>query len=722
MSPRRILVAVTTAASILGIIVPPAGAQPSCRRAVVFTLPGVTWEEIDEVAPSSMLRVIDEGATGSMSVRTNSSRTSYASGFATIGAGSRVDGGVTTGGTLSADTGTRGFDATVAAAGLSELQRLADEDGYNAVPGALGEAIGEVTSVAIGNAETFYPPSVVEGFERWPLLAAMDVDGIVDLAAVDNTVLMVEDDRVRTDPGAVATATVEAIDENCGLIVIDHGDLIRSELRAGPAGPDPLVRRAALLAADRLLEVILGAIDNGDGDLLMLVSPTSPLHDEDVHFGVAIVRGAGFPAGSLLSSASTRREGIVTLPDVAPTILAHLGLDRYPAMLGRAFFTIDTERDRVAMALEDDREATFVDRVRAPVTTVFVAAQAAIYLLIAWVLHRSERKGRSGGGFRWPETAALAVVAFPACTYLAGAVSQHGLSPWGHAGLLIALDLVVLTGVSLGLKHPLDRLLALTGFTCGVLLIDVMTGGSLQVNTVFSYSPLVAGRFSGFGNTAFSVLGAATIVTGSLIVQRGGRSRRSIADAAGLFALVVIADGAPMWGSDVGGILALVPAFGITLVLLAGRRPTVRAVLLCVGATIAVVGLFLAFDLARPTDERTHLARLFEDVRTRGGSVFLDTVGRKLGANLRVFTSTIWTYFVPPALAFMAWLLLRPKNRWEQLATRYPTLRAGLVGGLILSVLGFAVNDSGIVVPAMILSYLVPVALVAHLLLEREAT
>jgi hypothetical protein len=139
------------------------------------------------------------------------------------------------------------------------------------------------------------------------------------------------------------------------------------------------------------------------------------------------------------------------------------------------------------------------------------------------------------------------------------------------------------------------------------------------------------------------------------------------------------------------------------------------------GATLAVLGLFLALDLARPADEQTHLGRLFEDIRTRGGGVFFDTVGRKIGTNLRVFTSTIWTYFVPPALAFMAWLLLRPKNRWEQLARRYPTVRAGLVGGLILSVLGFAVNDSGIVVPSMILSYLVPVALIAHLLLEREA-
>ena len=48
----------------------------------------------------------------------------------------------------------------------------------------------------------------------------------------------------------------------------------------------------------------------------------------------------------------------------------------------------------------------------------------------------------------------------------------------------------------------------------------------------------------------------------------------------------------------------------------------------------------------------------------------------------------------------------------------YPRLRAGLLGGLVLAILGFAVNDSGIVIPAMVLSFLVPMALITHLSLE----
>lgn len=691
---------------------PPAFAQEDCSRTVIFTMPGVTWSDVERAQPPNLLDVVSAGATASLSVRTNSSRTSYASGFATIGAGTRLEGGTTTGGQVTESRS--GLTPNVTAAGIDELLTIAAEDGYDAVPGALGETLGDIPTIAIGNAETSVPPNLALGFERWSLLAAMDGEGVVDLAATGEDLLL-PTTPVRTDSRALDRVINEALDVECSLTVIDQGDLIRSELTAGPDGPARESHEDALLAADAALGTVTSRLD--DDDLLLVVSPTSPLHGP-VRFGIAVARGPGFPAGELLSSASTRREGVVTLPDIAPTVLEHMGLPRHPAMLGRPFFTLPTHRDRVAMAIEDDREAVFVDAVRAPVTTAFVVVQVAVYLAIAWILRRRQRSTAPHRS-RWLEGAALAVVAFPMCTYLTGSVSQHALGTWGFVALLILCDLIAVA-LTFVLEHPLDRLLALTGATCAVLVVDVVTGAALQVNTVFSYSPLVAGRFAGFGNTAFSVLGAAAIITGSLLVQRAKGTRASLVAAATLFAVVVVADGAPAWGSDIGGVLAFVPAFGITLLLLAGRKPTWKAVGVSALVTLAVLGAFLAFDLARPADERTHLARLFEDVRDRGFGAFGDTIGRKISTNLRVFTSTIWTYFVPPALAFIAWLLLRPNNRWEELARRYPTLRAGLIGGLVLCVLGFAVNDSGIVVPAMVLSYLVPVALLAHLLLERE--
>jgi hypothetical protein len=187
-----------------------------------------------------------------------------------------------------------------------------------------------------------------------------------------------------------------------------------------------------------------------------------------------------------------------------------------------------------------------------------------------------------------------------------------------------------------------------------------------------------------------------------------------------IFVGAVVIDGAPSFGSDVGGVLALVPALAVTGVLLSGRRPNVRVLLIGIAGALIAIALFIAIDLARPPAARTHLGRLVEDVRARGFDVLVGTIERKVRSNLRVFRSTIWTFFVPPALAAMAWFLARPRGRWGRLAEVFPKVRAGLVGGLIVAVLGFAVNDSGIVVPAVVLSFLVPMALLVHLVLEME--
>ncbi|HYI45729.1 MAG TPA: hypothetical protein VE174_09775, partial [Actinomycetota bacterium] len=421
---------------------------------------------------------------------------------------------------------------------------------------------------------------------------------------------------------------------------------------------------------------------------------------------------------------STRRPGMVTLPDVAPTVLKHLGKARPASMLGRGMFTrLTGNPDRISTAIALDQEAVFIDGIRAPLSTVFVVAQVLLYALVGLLLARRTRKSDSAPSLtldRWLSLGALAVMAFPVCTYLAGFFEQHALGLVWFVFLLVAVDAAIVGAVALTIRNSFDRLLAVALITCGVLCVDLMTGANLQLNTVFSYSPLVAGRFAGIGNTAYSVLAAAAVIAGTLIVHRGGGSRYSLGVAASLFILVVIVDGAPDFGADVGGILALVPGLGATWLLLAEKRPNVKTVLLLCVAVLAAVGVFLAVDLAQPEASQTHLARLFEDARARGSDVFVDIVQRKIETNLRVFRTTIWTYLVPPALALIALLLLRPRNRWERVAERYPRLRAGLIGGLILAVFGFAVNDSGIVVPAMMLALLVPLALFMHLSLEHE--
>jgi hypothetical protein len=85
-----------------------------------------------------------------------------------------------------------------------------------------------------------------------------------------------------------------------------------------------------------------------------------------------------------------------------------------------------------------------------------------------------------------------------------------------------------------------------------------------------------------------------------------------------------------------------------------------------------------------------------------------DTIQRKALSNLHILTSSIWTLIIPVALAFLLFLALRPPGLLHALQRDVRGLRACLVGGLVAGILGFAVNDSGVAVPSMMLAVLLP--------------
>ena len=179
----------------------------------------------------------------------------------------------------------------------SAALRTANEGArYRAQVGALGDALHRagLTVAAVGG------PGAV--------LGAMTRDGAVDARA--------------SAPTAMPTGA--------DVVLVELPELYE----AGRADPAEVQR--ALGAIDREVAAVLQELPEGAA---LLLAGTSDGPTGGPHLHVAMAAGPSFGPG-LLTSASTGRDGVVQLIDVAPAVLRLTGAAAPPAMLGAAWHEV----------------------------------------------------------------------------------------------------------------------------------------------------------------------------------------------------------------------------------------------------------------------------------------------------------------------------------------------------------------------------------------------
>lgn len=563
-------------------------------------------------------------------------------------------------------------------------------------------------------------------FGRAAALMGMDRTGQVAVGEADG--LLARDSSapygVRYDNDAVVDAFSDLWDGGIDVAVVELSDLDRTDSyrrEADGSAADGLWRDA-LVASDELLGGLLEVV--GDDTSVIVVSPSSPRSAESL--GVFGISGADdSDGGGLARSAATRRAGYVALTDIAPTILDIVGVDTPSSMSGTLISRAepaDVDGGLFASFADATEEAIFRNEVVGPISVVFVVAQILAYILAAVAIARRRR---------WTKPVsflALVILATPPVVFLGGmlhlrdgTVSTYVLGVFAVAVVFAAVAEAV--GALVAKRWPrtgaLVAPLVLIGTSWLVQVGDIVTGGGLQLDTAFGYSPIVAGRFAGFGNLAFAVIAmsAVTVACGAWATRRlarapaDGSARASSSTVAAMsvfLVLTVVLIGAPMWGSDVGGVLATVPGFTVLVLVAAGIGVDWRRGLLIVAGTVVAVSAFAVVDLARPEEDRTHLGRLVSRATDGSGGGFGETIERKINSNIGILTSSVWTLTIPAALGLMVFLARRRTGFLRDLQEEVPAIRALLAGGLLVAFLGFALNDSGVAVPAMMFAVLLP--------------
>jgi hypothetical protein len=729
---RRAAATAATAAvaltALLGAVAPAGAADDApVARVLVFALPHVDWDDIRSNDLPNLERLLGASGVAALTARTEDRTTRLADGYLTFGAGTRAIGDTATDGdnlgveeefgrdragdVFTQRTG-RVVRRGIVSLGQPRLVRNNDARLYDAELGALADALDAagIDRAVVANGDGDQPdthlPEAPEIRRRQAALGLMDSEGRVPAGRVDDGLLEAAPAApygVRLDPDAVVRAFDEAWRDE-SVVLVEASDLVREDAYRPYAQADnrPAMFRRALRHSDELLGRLLQSVDL-TRDAVVVFGPAHAAATTSLT--VLGVHAPGVEPG-LLRSATTRRSGFVQMIDVGPTILDLLDIDAPSSMEGRPVEiggdggSFD---DRMDLFAYEDAAGQFRDRLIGQTQLLFVVLSAALVLATVLVLGRAG----SSGARLLVGRAALTVLALLPAVFLARLAPLHelGIVPYWAYLVVVAIALGTVFH-RLGRDRPLDALLVALLTNVVLLVGDVIVGTPLAFNSALGYSPTVAGRFAGFANPAYAIVGASAVLAAPLLAQRVG-GRRGVGVAVAMLAAVVVVDGAPFWGSDVGGILSLVPACGIAAALLLGWSVSARTILWCFTGLLVAVTTFTLLDLSRSPDERTHLGRLVERVDERGFGDFVTVVQRKLTVNLGTLTTSIWGIMLPIALLLLLWLVRRAPGRADAIRDAVPGWRVALIAFGVLAVLGYAFNDSGIAIPGAMLVVLV---------------
>jgi len=650
-STRRLLAAVGAAALValgwLGVRPAPV-TEPLARadRLVLVSVPGLRWQDLDAVETPHLDGLIGDSAL--LSVRGIGTTTSLLEGYVSWGAGNRLE-----------PSGEEQLVEVVdnCAAGLAAaLADSANGDLNGAVAGALGDALhGAGLSTAVfGSAES--------------VAALMDGRGCVD--------------RFGPAGAPVFDADVTLVEWR-GLEI------------GGPA--------ADRVEAVRALDAAVASWTVPADAAVALVAPMAV--DSGAEVTVVAWRGIETNDGpAALQSPSTRRAGYLTINDLAPTVLSVVGVAAPDSMNGTpavAAGAVASTDERVQELADLADRVAFRDRAITPVVAC-IAIGVALCIVLWW-------RGR----IRHARAIGATTVALPAVAFLSGATDYHLLPLWVYVVVVVVAASVLAMAAAAGAAArtmSFTTVDILAGLLWLVLVVDLVTGGRLQINTPLGYTPTVAGRFQGLGNVAFGLLAVAGVATACALHAVGERLGRSVAwwasgwlVAIGAVTAVVVA--APRFGSDMGGTLAVVPSIAVAFAVATGRRVGWRRIAVVTVTTVGSVVALGLLDHARPASEQTHLGRFVG--RLLDGEAGL-IVRRKMQGNLELFTASVFPVLGALVVALGALYAWRRRDDLATLLRDRRATRAFLAGFGTVAILGLALNDSGIAVPAVMLAVAVP--------------
>ena len=738
----------------------PAAGSTARPRVMVVIIDRIGLDDLMEVDTPNIGRLISSGSVALMNARVKYDAYGLGS-YLVIGAGGRALGGLNVGLAVNSSerlktaegpfleagdiyrsrTGHSAPDGSVVNLYIEEMKKKSEYYLATSPPGLMGQALTESGKKVglLGNADSLSPGRCVDpGYQveaaesvapapddlsvystvtflhREASCVAMDGEGVVGIGDVsgDLTESSPDGTGLITDFGKL-TGKAADLFPSLDVLVIDLGQTSRVDQQAEFYDDKNLdeSRAESLEECDGALGELLDLVDLSR-DLVIVCTPTPTqemISDGDL-LTPLIIAGPGFGAGNRLHSPTTRRTGLVSNFDLAPTVLEFFSIDVPAEMSGRPLTDREAGADLEGLVRFQDKAVAAYNSRKTLVRLYVISSLVILALFLLCFLIRKDLV--SEHRFFWT-LLLLAVLAGP-LTYLLiplfGNPYLYRSIPIAVVGsLLLALAALTLRGkeaegveVALPAARPL---LVLSAATLILVLLDPLLGSPLMTFSAFGSDAVLGDRYYGIGNLYMGVaIGSALLFTclalevfKKTLDEPWKRYTLSVT----VLGLTTLFLGFPRIGANVGGLITAAAAFSVAMVKLSGRRVGAKkAVALVVVLVLCVAGLLLA-DALLP-GSASHAGRLVSRIEGEGISALASQIGRKLSASWSLSFASNWRLLL--LLLVIGGLVLNWRSHlFKRVRKKFFFLNAGFAGMAVGLVAALLFNDSGIE-PAAVIS------------------
>ncbi|NDI34710.1 hypothetical protein [Chengkuizengella sediminis] len=593
---------------------------------------------------------------------------------------------------------------------ISLLYEMNENNRYQTQIGLLGETLkqNEKNIFVYGNRDRgIVSNESYDGRKRSVALMLMDQWGLIPYGNIGAETLTMNENR----PFSIQTnyqwiyEQLSNVKTN-SMILIELGDLDRLYVDKSYYLPERFqqLKQEILKEMDKFLGKIITEMNPEDALFVFSPQVHRDAKEEKLLLTPIIYYDHQITPG-LLTSSTTKRNGILSHVDIAPSLLNFFQISIPVEMMGNIMISEDNDQKDIHWLAQELVKIQNIYQLRPKLLYSFVTFEVIVLIASLFVVLRGWNQG-----MQFIKPFLLSLLIAPLVMLWMGYFS--GLSSF----IQIVFFLLVTFLLSMMFQYfSIILMLTIISFsTSFMILLDGLFGAYAMKHSVLGYDVMIGARYYGIGNEFMGVLIGSTALAATMIFHMTYLKYERVTKwlITSYFLIVIFYLGAPFLGTNAGGTITAIVTFSI-LWIRCFKEKWLRsihwmklAVFCGILGFVSLSVLWVLNDvLITDQNKVSHIGKAMNGLF--GGNVqqTLDIVIRKISMNWHLIQVSAWSKVFLTSLVVIVLFVLKPKGRFQKWHDKYYSLMIGFSSITIGTIAVFFLNDSGIVAAATMIVY-----------------